>query len=212
MKVFVVDEKGTPLDQPYILRLQGWTEQQYLAEAPQDRKCEFVEGEVIVMGPTSHWHEDVLSFLIALLRNYVDAKRAGQMRASPTIRFRPQVLREPDICFFSAPQLPLPKEVPLTTIPSFIIEISWATRSLDLGEKARDYEAAGVREYWVVDLDAREVVVHRLEEGYYQVQRLRSGRLESQIVVGFWIQLEWLWQDPLPSAYQCLQQIFGEGA
>ncbi len=39
------------------------------------------------------------------------------------------------------------------------------------------------------------------------VMRYQSGRLESAVVPGFWIETSWLWQDPLPSTAECLEQI-----
>jgi Uma2 family endonuclease len=46
-----------------------------------------------------------------------------------------------------------------------LIEVADTTIGDDLGEKARRYARAGVREYWVVDPQARCVHVHRLGEG-----------------------------------------------
>jgi Uma2 family endonuclease len=46
-----------------------------------------------------------------------------------------------------------------------LIELSDTTLAYDLGAKAQAYAAHGVREYWVVDPEARCVHVHRLGEG-----------------------------------------------
>jgi len=42
-----------------------------------------------------------------------------------------------------------------------VIEVAGRSQAMDLGAKAALYAAAGVKEYWVVDLAAEEVVVHR---------------------------------------------------
>lgn len=42
-----------------------------------------------------------------------------------------------------------------------LIEVALASKDIDLGEKARRYAAAGVPEYWVVDVATRTVHVHR---------------------------------------------------
>ena len=44
---------------------------------------------------------------------------------------------------------------------NLVIEVANAIRDLDLGFKAALYAAAGIPEYWVVDLVRDEVVVHR---------------------------------------------------
>jgi Uma2 family endonuclease len=41
----------------------------------------------------------------------------------------------------------------------------------------------------------------------YHVRTLAAGRLDSAVVAGFWIDVAWLWQEPLPPALGCLRQI-----
>jgi Uma2 family endonuclease len=50
-----------------------------------------------------------------------------------------------------------------------VVEVAQTSQARDL-EKVRDYAEADVTEYWIVDLVAREVVVHR---------RLRAGTYEE---------------------------------
>ena len=42
-----------------------------------------------------------------------------------------------------------------------VIEISETSRAVDLGRKAAIYAAAGIPEYWVLDLADFKLVVHR---------------------------------------------------
>jgi hypothetical protein len=46
------------------------------------------------------------------------------------------------------------------------------------------------------------------EPGGYSTQGLATGRLTSRIVPRFWIDVGWLWQEPLPSTLACLREIF----
>lgn len=49
-----------------------------------------------------------------------------------------------------------------------VIEISDTTLRWDIGRKASRYALGGVREYWVIDVDGRQVFVHRLgDDGTY---------------------------------------------
>jgi len=48
---------------------------------------------------------------------------------------------------------------------SLVAEISATTQDYDLGAKAALYARAGIAEYWVVDLPARRIVVHREPNG-----------------------------------------------
>jgi hypothetical protein len=46
-----------------------------------------------------------------------------------------------------------------------LVEVSDSTLRRDLGRKARSYAAAGINEYWVIDLRNRVLYVHRGPEG-----------------------------------------------
>lgn len=49
--------------------------------------------------------------------------------------------------------------------PALAIEISASTLNDDLGKKRLLYERLGVREYWVVDVEAAEVVAFVIADG-----------------------------------------------
>ena len=41
----------------------------------------------------------------------------------------------------------------------------------------------------------------------YLQRTLTGGRIESSAIPGFWIEVSWLWDDPLPNARRCLDEI-----
>jgi Uma2 family endonuclease len=57
-----------------------------------------------------------------------------------------------------------------------VIEVAQTSQARDLA-KARDYAAADVPEYWIVDLLARSVIVHRhpLAGAYQDVTTFADG-------------------------------------
>ncbi len=69
---------------------------------------------------------------------------------------------------------------PADTLPSsalLVIEVAEASLRRDLGLEAALYAASDVREYWVVDLTSRALVVHRDSDGtrWTQITTLRPG-------------------------------------
>src|SRR5205809_264417 len=65
--------------------------------------------------------------------------------------------------------------------------------------KRAKYEQARVREYWIIDEFEQKVILLRLgTDGKYRGIRARRGELRSQVLHGFWLRPEWLWQRPLP--------------
>lgn len=79
----------------------------------------------------------------------------------------------------------------------------------DRGEKFYEYEAGGVREYWLIDPERRQMEVYVLgATGRYG---LRCGGGEgvyrSEVLAGFWVSVEELWQEPLPPVLQVVREL-----
>lgn len=72
--------------------------------------------------------------------------------------------------------------------PELVVEISKATRYVDLGLKLRDYERAGVLEYVVRATDPDEIYWFRLEQGSL-VRRTAGddGLYRSTVFPGLWL-------------------------
>jgi Uncharacterized protein conserved in cyanobacteria len=212
MRVMVVDPRKGFIPGPYVVRMGGWTLERYLAEAPESQIWEFVRGEVVMHSPAPAEHQDVVIFLLRLLAGYCEAKGWGKVLAGPAaLRVLPDVVREPDLFVVPPEEVSEARGVPLTVRPALVVEVtSPATRSMDLREKAVEYQEAGIPEYWVIDSERREVVVQRLEGSAVVVERLQGGRLLSRAVPGFWLEVGWLFQEPLPPAAVCLERILSE--
>ena len=211
MKLSVVDERKTPIREPYVLRLSGWSVERYLREAPEDARWEFVRGEVIVYSPSTAEHQDLVGFLQILLREYCEARGCGMVLTGPAaVRLQPGVIREPDIFVVRPADVPKATGVPLDLIPAFVIEVTCpSTRGIDLGEKAEDYAAAGVPEYWVVDAERKEIWVHVLQGSSYRAEKKASGEVRCCAVPGFTIRAAWLWKRSLPAISSVLPEVLG---
>jgi Uma2 family endonuclease len=140
----------------------------------EDDRVELLEGEIVEMTPIGYIHASVVSRLNALFTPAA-AGRAIVRVQDPAI-LSDFSAPQPDIALvayredFYGSGHPRPDDVLL------IIEVADSSIRTDLGWKARIYAAAGVREYWVVDLSRRRIVVHEHpeEERYASVQRLTN--------------------------------------
>jgi Uma2 family endonuclease len=68
-------------------------------------------------------------------------------------------------------------------VPKLTLEGSKSDPSLayDLTEKKNEYEKAGVREYWVVDVTDKTVFVFQMEQDHYAILGAKStGVLQLQ--------------------------------
>lgn len=99
---------------------------------------------------------------------------------------------------------------PISTVrPIWVVEIvSPESVGRDRGEKFTEYEAAGIPEYWLIDPQRRWAEFYRLEgERYRLAFQGTEGRYASTVLPGFWLQVEWLWQDPLPPVLDVLRAL-----
>jgi Uma2 family endonuclease len=73
------------------------------------------------------------------------------------------------------------------------------SRGRDRGEKFYEYEEAGIAEYGLIDPIRRQAEFYQLVDGTYRLMPIADdGIFRSQVLNGLWLNVNWLWQDPLP--------------
>jgi Uma2 family endonuclease len=72
-------------------------------------------------------------------------------------------------------------------IPDFAVEVlSERTEARDRGVKFQDYEAHGVREYWIIDAEEEWVEQYIEKDGRYELRlKSGSGEIASSVIAGF---------------------------
>lgn len=194
------------------------TYEEFLAWADEDVRAEWVDGEVIVYMPPKEIHQEVVTFLLALLRFFVGRRRLGKVWTAPyemhlaTVR----ASREPDILFVAREHYDRRTPERLEGPADLAVEIlSESTASYVRRVKVPEYERAGVRECWLIDLreGQRSFEPYALgSDGRYCLLTPDSaGRFHSIVLPGFWLDPGWLWQDPLPEPEDVLMEIDPEG-
>lgn len=210
LKLMTAD--GDEVAGPFLVRMAGWTEEAYFREASETRIVEFEDGELIVHSPAGTRHQLLVAFLVVLLRTFVRSRQLGEILGGPAVvRLRPGLDYEPDIFFVPIEMLGAMQSGHFSGAPRLIVEVvSPGTRAHDLKTKASAYQEHGVLEYWAVDPERRTLTRHLQGPGGpgpYLTREMAQGRLESEAIPGFWLDVSWLWQDPLPDELGCLQQI-----
>jgi Uma2 family endonuclease len=118
--------------------------------------------------------------------------------------------REPDLLFVAREHRDRLKETYLEGPADLVVEIvspeSWLR---DRGEKFAEYEMAGVHEYWLLDPERRRSDWYRLDaEGRFRLSEPDAeGIYRSEVIPGFWLRVEWLWQEPLPPVLEILRAL-----
>jgi len=191
---------------------QKMTYQEFLAWADEDTLAEWVDGKVIMTSPASRRHQQTAKFLVRLLDSYVAFHQLGELLLTPfQVKLGPGLPgREPDLLFVASKHLDRLKETHLDGPADLIVEIvSPESQQRDRGEKFYEYEAAGVSEYWLIDPQRRQAEFYQLGEGgfYRPVPPDAEGVYRSAVLPGFWLDVAWLWQDPLPTPLETLRLL-----
>ena len=189
------------------------TYDEFLKRYMNGEHLEWVNGEVIAMSPVTREHEDERKFLITIIDEYVGLKLLGAVSCEPYNMKIGYGLpgRSPDILFVANANLARMHNEYLDGPADLAIEIiSPGTRRIDRVTKFGEYEQSGVREYWILDPKRRESNFYlRDNQGKYQpvLPGLPGddGIYHSTVLPGFWLEIGWLWQRPLPMLTQVLR-------
>ena len=189
---------------------QKMTYEEFLDWADEDTYAEWVDGKVEMMSPASVKHQDISLFLARLLAEFSEEHDTGKLLAAPFQMRLANVRRgrEPDLLFVATQNLGRLKRSYLDGPADLVIEIISPESVLrDRGAKYAEYEAGGVREYWIIDAEAKRADFFVLDsEGRYQrASPDTEGKYQSAVLPGLWINLDWLWQSPLPSVRSVLK-------
>lgn len=134
---------------------------------PDGERAELIDGKIYYMSPPSTRHQRIVSKLNQMIANYIDS-HGGNCEVFPApfavfLNKDDVNYVEPDISVVCDPSKLDDKGC--HGAPDWIVEIvSPSSRQMDYYKKLFKYRAAGVREYWIVDLEKKLVTVYRFEK------------------------------------------------
>lgn len=175
--------------------------EEFLSRLDEDTAAEWVEGEVVYLSPASLEHQDIVGWLMRYLGEFVERSGVGQLIPPPfQIRLRRSERGwEPDLLFVAQENLHRLHTTYLEGGADLVVEVT-SPESLvrDRSEKLTEYEREGIREYWLIDPDARWADFFVLgEDGHYRrVCEDAEGVYHSEVLKGLKLPVRWLWERP----------------
>jgi Uma2 family endonuclease len=123
----------------------------------QDRRVELIDGEVIERPAQHNLH-------LAAITLSADALRLAfgpghWVRVQGTLDLSPLCTPDPDLAVVPGSPRGAPATNPTTAL--LVVEVAETTLAYDRGRKACLYAAAGIADYWIVNLVQRQLEVHR---------------------------------------------------
>ncbi len=141
------------------------TNADYMAMTPPANsgpRYQLINGELTEMAGASYAHQTFLVQLLIQLAMQVDSSGIGEVLVAPyDVHVDLFNTYQPDLLFVSSARRHILDQPAATGAPDVVVEIlSDSTRRRDLNEKLPVYGSNGVREVWIVDLDAATVTIH----------------------------------------------------
>ncbi|MDX2199295.1 MAG: Uma2 family endonuclease [Phycisphaerae bacterium] len=121
-------------------------------QTPDTVRLELDEGNLVVSPHNIFPHQYTARRLENILAEWAENHRAGIVVHEMDIRLGDRTVRAPDIVFIATEQKHILKRRRIIGAPKLVIEVlSESTEATDRGVKTRQYAAAGVAHYWLVD-------------------------------------------------------------
>ena len=154
----------------------------------ENKKLEFINGEIIFHSPVRLQHNDATFLLGMLLKAFVNKNKLGFVGVEKIMISLTRNDYEPDLCFFGSDKAKNFKRKQVQfPAPDFVVEVlSDSTAKNDRETKFQDYAAHGVGEYWIVDAEKQIIEQYFLQNEQYELLlKAKDGTIESVILHEF---------------------------
>lgn len=136
-----------------------WTLDQWL-QAELEPRCELEEGKLVPMASPTRRHQRLLGRLYGHLDRWATEQGAGSVEMEVDVALPTGVGYIPDLSFIRAERIPqlITPDGKIRGAPDLVVEIiSPTTRLRDTVRKLREYHAAQVAWYWLIDSETLSI-------------------------------------------------------
>lgn len=178
-----------------------------------DQKADLIDGVIYIASPESTEANCLFLWLASLMVDFAEVKDLGSVFGSRVaIRLDDRNGPEPDVLFVCKHRSDIVQKNHIDGPPDLVVEVvSPESVHRDYVTKRDLYQQFGIPEYWIIDEELDRIILHRLDrQGEYRVVRPRKGVLTSRAMPGFWLRIDWLWQETRPMKVTALAQLLGE--
>ena len=180
----------------------------------EDKKAEFINGEIIMHSPVKKKHWATSGNLTFLLEFFIRMNDLGKVAVEKALIALTRNDYEPDICFFSKEKAAsFTDDQMIFPAPDFVVEIlSKSTAKKDKGIKHQDYAAHGIREYWIIDPNRKSIDQYILigdETEYLPAKTFSYDEdIKSFVIEGFEIPVATIFDEDVN--YEILQNLLSK--
>lgn len=157
-------------------------------DLPEGERAELIDGTIYYMAPPGRRHQKLVHFLDRTIGNYVQ-DRHGECEVYPApfavfLNKNDRNYVEPDISVICDRNKL--NDRGCNGAPDFIIEVvSPGSRTMDYMTKLFKYRSAGVREYWIADIEKNRILVY-----FFETEFLNEYTFSDRVKVSIYEDLE----------------------
>jgi Uma2 family endonuclease len=182
--------EDTPLAPPTTL---GPYRRRDYESLPDEPRCELIYGRLYVTPSPYVLHQVVVTEIWCVLNSAATRTGGLALVAPMDVHLAEHSVVQPDVVYLSAARRELVQQW-IEGAPDLVVEVlSRGTARKDRGEKLRLYAATGVREYWIVDAEERQIEHLVNRDGEMTVVLAADASYRSPVVEEIELDLDALW-------------------
>lgn len=170
-----------------VLKSEGFSVCDYLSlDGPYF--VEYLDGSLQVLPMPNAFHQAIAFVLANMLVSWSSSDPLARTKLGPfRVQLNDGAYREPDVCFMLGKHAARRHEQYWEGADLIVEIISQTNRDHDRVTKLREYAAAAIPEYWIIDPDERSISQFVLTQKQYELRAiLRSGDVLSSLsLAGF---------------------------
>ena len=185
----------TTIARTRLPRGKRWTYADYCKIPPDRKRHEIIDGRHYVSPSPSRPHQWIAGQLFGQLNNRISLTGLGQVYHAPLdVHLGRGTVVQPDILVLTESLGRVLTHKKIVGVPDLLVEVlSPSTQNHDRKRKFERYQRAGVREFWLVDPQARRVEQFALRDGKYGEAVVAEDRIRLHILpqVAFDLAIVW---------------------
>ncbi len=151
---------------------------------PEGTLCQLINNNIVMSPAPKSIHQSILGKIFFEISKLLEDNKIGELYIAPfDVHLSKRNILQPDLVFVANENLHLVEDKGLIHSPDIVIEIlSQSTSHIDLGEKRDIYEHYGVKEYFIVDPNNKNVISLILEGKEFKEMIETVGNFYSSIL------------------------------
>jgi Uma2 family endonuclease len=161
---------------------------------PDQPRCELLFERLYLSASPTPWHQMVALYLWQHLESIAKGSGGFASSAPLDVVLADHSVVQPDVIYISAERLEVLLRKRIEGAPDLLVEVlSPGSGRRDRGEKLSLYAQTGIREYWIVDPEMRQIEFLVNEAGRFMVSLPVAGVYRSQQIPGVHLDIAEFW-------------------